>query len=236
MLAINKLTYARNMDLIQIKDLSYSYPTKKDTLKHVNLKIKNGTFTCIVGENGSGKSSLLKCILGLNKGYTGEIIKEKHIGYLPQKSYIQANFPASIEEVVLSGTISNNSKSIFYKKEDKKIAESVMKKLEIYDIRKTCFADLSGGQQQRVLIARALCATKDLIILDEPTNGLDPSISKQIYELLDNLKKNENITILMVSHDIERALNYADTVIELINGEVKFNGKPSEFKLGGVSK
>ena len=222
------------MDLIQIKNLSFSYPSKKDTLKHINLKVKEGSFTCIVGENGSGKSTLLKCILGLNKGYTGEIIKETHIGYLPQKSEIQSNFPATIEEVVLSGTIANNVKSIFYTKEDKERAKQVMETLGIYDIRKKCFADLSGGQQQRVLIARALCATKSIIILDEPTNGLDPSIAKQIYKLLDKLKKEQNITILMVSHDIERALNYADTVIELINGKITFNGDPQDFKLGGA--
>ena len=221
------------MDLIQIKDLSFSYPTKKDTIKNINLKINKGSFTCIVGENGSGKSTLLKCILGLAKGYTGEIIKPSHIGYLPQKSDIQAHFPATIEEVVLSGTISNNVRSMFYKKEDKENAKEVMIKLGIYDIRKKCFADLSGGQQQRVLIARALCATKDIIILDEPTNGLDPSIAIQIYELLHDLKEKENITILMVSHDIERALNYADKVIEIIDGEIRFEGKPSEFKLGG---
>ena len=221
------------MDLIQINDLSFSYPTKKDTIKKINLKINKGSFTCIVGENGSGKSTLLKCILGLVKGYTGEIIKPSHIGYLPQKSDIQAHFPATIEEVVLSGTISNNVRSMFYKKEDKETAKEVMIKLGIYDIRKKCFAELSGGQQQRVLIARALCATKDIIILDEPTNGLDPSIAIQIYDLLHDLKEKENITILMVSHDIERALNYADKVIEIIDGEIKFEGKPSEFKLGG---
>ena len=221
------------MDLIQIKNLSYSYPTKKDTLKNVNINVKEGSFTCIVGENGSGKSTLLKCILGLNKGYTGEIIKEARMGYLPQKNRIQSHFPATIEEVVLSGTIANNVKSIFYKKEDKENAKQIMENLGIYDIRKMCFADLSGGQQQRVLIARALCATKKIIILDEPTNGLDPSIAKQIYELLDSLKKNINLTILMVSHDIERALNYADNVIELINGEVTFSGAPQDFKLGG---
>jgi len=224
------------MDLIQVNNLSFSYPSKKDTLKHINMHIKKGSFTCIVGENGSGKSTLLKCILGLNKGYTGEINKETHIGYLPQKSEIQSNFPATIEEVVLSGTISNNVKSIFYKKEDKENAKQVMQTLGIYDIKKKCFADLSGGQQQRVLIARALCATKDIIVLDEPTNGLDPSIAKQIYELLDRLKKENNITILMVSHDIERALNYADTVIELINGEVVFEGNPKDFNLGGAKQ
>lgn len=222
------------MNLIEIKDLNFGYPTRKNTLKNINIQIEEGKFTCIVGENGSGKSTLLKCILGLNKGYTGEIIKEKRIGYLPQKSDIQSNFPASIEEVVMAGTIANNVKSIFYKKEDRENARNIMQKLGIYDIRKKCFADLSGGQQQRVLIARALCATEKIIILDEPTNGLDPSIAKQIYDLLDDLKKNSNITILMVSHDIERALNYADSVIELINGEVTFTGKPADFKLGGA--
>lgn len=222
------------MDLIQIKDLCFSYPTKKDTLKHIKLKIKSGSFTCIVGENGSGKSTLLKCILGLEEDYTGEIIKEKNMGYLPQKSDIQTHFPATIEEVVLSGTISNHPNKIFYTKADKEEAKQVMEKLNIYEIRKQCFADLSGGQQQRVLIARALCATKDIIILDEPTNGLDPSIAKQIYELLDRIKKEENITILMVSHDIERALNYADEVIQITNGEVKFVGTPSDFRKGGA--
>ena len=222
------------MDLIQIKNLNFNYPTKKEALKNININIEKEKFTCIVGENGSGKSTLLKCILGLNKGFTGEILTENHIGYLPQKSEIQANFPATVEEVVLSGTIKNHINSIFYKKADKENAKNIMKKLNIYDIRKKCFADLSGGQQQRVLIARSLCATKEIIVLDEPTNGLDPSIAKQIYELLDNLKKNEKITILMVSHDIERALDYADTVIELHDGEVKFIGEPSNFKFGGV--
>lgn len=222
------------MNLIETKNLSFSYQGKLDALKNINIQIKQGTFTCIVGENGSGKSTLLKCILGLNKGYTGEIIKENYIGYLPQKTEIQTHFPASIEEIVLSGTISNNPRSIFYKKEDKILSENIMKKLGIYEIRKKCFADLSGGQQQRVLIARSLCGTKNLIILDEPTNGLDPEICKQIYELLDELKKNDNITIIMVSHDIERALNYADEVIKIENGEVKFVGTPSEFKMGGA--
>ena len=222
------------MNLIEIKNLSFSYPSRKDTLKNINIKIKQGTFNVIVGQNGSGKSTLIKCILGLNTGYIGEIIKENHIGYLPQKSEIQSNFPATIEEVVLSGTIVNNIRSIFYKKEDKENAKQVMQKLEIYDIRKKCFADLSGGQQQRVLIARALCATQKIIILDEPTNGLDPSIAKQIYELLDKLKKEDDLTIVMVSHDIDRALDYADNVIEIENGEVIFEGEPKNFKLGGA--
>lgn len=228
------------MDLIQVKNLSFSYPTKKDTLKDISFNIKEGSFNCIVGENGSGKSTLIKCILGLNKVTSGEIVKEKNIGYLPQKSEIQANFPASIEEVVLSGTIANSVRSIFYRKADKENAKAIMEKLNIYDIRKRCFADLSGGQQQRVLIARALCATQKIIVLDEPTNGLDPSIAKQIYELLDRLKREDNTTILMVSHDIDRALQFADNVIELVNGDIVFNGTSEEYKnknqkIGGTS-
>lgn len=132
------------MNLIETKKLSFSYPTKKDTIKDINIQVKEGSFTCIVGENGSGKSTLLKCILGLNKGYTGEIIKEERIGYLPQKSEIQSHFPASIEEVVMSGTIANNVRSIFYKKEDRENAKEIMEELGIYNIRKKCFADLSG--------------------------------------------------------------------------------------------
>ena len=226
----------KSMDLIKIKKLCYSYPTKKDTLKNITFNVKEGTFTCIVGENGSGKSTLLKCILGLNKGYTGEIIKESQIGYLPQKNEIQSNFPASIEEVVLSGTISNHPRSVFYTKEDKEKANKVMTNLGIYDIKKKCFADLSGGQQQRVLIARAICATEKIIILDEPTNGLDPSIAKQIYEMLDKLKRSDNLTILMVSHDIDRALKYADYVIEIREGKVSFTGEPSKYELGGAKQ
>ncbi|MBR2289420.1 MAG: metal ABC transporter ATP-binding protein [Clostridia bacterium] len=223
------------MDLIKVKNLSFSYPTKKDTLKKVSLSVEEKSFTCIVGENGSGKSTLLKCILGLNKGYTGEIIKENQIGYLPQKSEIQSHFPASIEEVVMSGTIGNHIRSVFYKKEDKEKAKEIMETLGIYEIRKKCFADLSGGQQQRVLIARSLCATDKIIVLDEPTNGLDPTIARQIYELLNKLKRDKGITILMVSHDIERALKYADNVIELKDGKVVFSGKPQDFQIGGVA-
>lgn len=222
------------MNLIETTRLSFSYPTKKDTIKNINLKVKEGSFTCIVGENGSGKSTLLKCIIGLNNTYTGEIKINTRIGYLPQKTEIQSNFPASIEEIVMSGTIPNNVKSIFYKKDDKEKAKKVMQELDLYDIRKKCFADLSGGQQQRVMIARAICATDKIIVLDEPTNGLDPNIAKQIYETLYKLKEEKNLTILMVSHDIERALKYADTVIEMKNGKIEFSGKPSEYKQGGM--
>lgn len=217
------------MNLIEVKNLSYDYPTVSGILNKINFSIEKGTFTCIVGENGSGKSTLLKCILGLTKGYKGKIKKVDHIGYLPQKSKIQSNFPATVEEVVLSGTISNSIRSIFYRKEDKDLAREMINKVGLDKFSKRCFADLSGGQQQRVLIARALCATKELIILDEPTNGLDPRIATEIYELLKDLKDNKDITVLMVSHDIDRALTYADKVIEIEHGEVIYDGNAAGF-------
>lgn len=210
------------MSLISVKDLYFNYPAKKDALKKVNLEINDGEFVCILGENGSGKSTLIKCILGLNKIQRGEIIVNNRIGYLPQKTEIQSNFPASIEEVVLSGTISNNIKRIWYTKRDKASANRVMKDLELYEIRKKCFMDLSGGQQQRVLIARAMCASEKIIILDEPTNGLDPLISTQIYEMLSKMNKKRNLTVVMVSHDVHRAIKYCSKVIELKDGEITY--------------
>lgn len=210
------------MSLISVKDLYFNYPAKRDALKKVNLEINDGEFVCILGENGSGKSTLIKCILGLNKVQRGEIIVNDRIGYLPQKTEIQSNFPASIEEVVLSGTISNNIKKIWYTKRDKASANRVMKDLELYEIRKKCFMDLSGGQQQRVLIARAMCASEKIIILDEPTNGLDPLISTQIYEMLSKMNKKRNLTVVMVSHDVHRAIKYCSKVIELKDGEITY--------------
>lgn len=224
------------MSLIHIKNLYFSYQAKKNALKNINLEINEGDFLCVVGENGSGKSTLVQCILGLNKMQSGEIDIKDRIGYLPQRTEIQSNFPASIEEVVLSGTIINNINKIWYTKRDRATANKVMKDLDLYEIRKKCFMDLSGGQQQRVLIARAICATEKIIILDEPTNGLDPSISVQIYEMLANLNKKRNLTIIMVSHDISRAINYCNKVVELKDGEVIYNGNVNGFKAGGVAK
>lgn len=167
----------------------------------------------------------------------GKIYVKETVGYLPQKTEIQTNFPASIEEIVLSGTIINNIKKIWYTKKDRAKANQIMKELNIYDIRKKCFRDLSGGQQQRVLIARAMCSTNSLIILDEPTNGLDPNIAKQIYSILSKMNKKKKLTILMVSHDIDRAIKYCTRLVEIKNGEIVYNGNPSNYFMeGGIEK
>ncbi len=221
------------MSMIKIKNLTFGYTSRDETLKDINLEIEEAKFTTIIGENGSGKSTLINCIVGLCTGYKGNIEVNEKVGYLPQRMNIQSDFPASVKEIVLSGTISRNINSIFYKKEDKQKAQTVMKDLEIYDLRNKSFAELSGGQQQRVLIGRALCATKNLIILDEPTNGLDPNIAVQIYSLLDKLKKELKLTILIVSHDIERSLKHTDNVIEMKNGKVIYNGDVVNFRNGG---
>jgi len=221
------------MDLIKIENLSFSYGGNVDIIKNINITLKQGDFTTIVGENGSGKSTLIKCIVGLNKNYKGIIEINEKIGYLSQVTEVQNNFPATIEEVVLSGTISNGLKRIFYNSKDKKIANEVMKDLELYDIRKKCFRELSGGQKQRVLIARAMCSNGKLLILDEPVTGLDPSIAIQIYKTLYSLNKKHNMTIVMVSHDVDRALSYCDRVIEMKNGEIVFNDLQAKYKDGG---
>ena len=224
------------MSLIQVKDVHYNYPGKRDALDGVWLTVEEGEFLCVVGENGSGKSTLMKCILDLQKPKSGEIIVTHRIGYLPQKTEIQSNFPASIEEVVLSGTIINHIHKLWYTKRDRALANKVMKELELYDIRKKCFRDLSGGQQQRVLIARAICATEKVIILDEPTNGLDPTISTQIYEILKRLNQKGKLTVVMVSHDISRAIQYCTNVAELKDGRIVFAGKVEDYKAGGAAK
>lgn len=217
------------MDVIKINNLHFGYSSQYETLKGINLTVNYGDFLCIVGENGSGKSTLIKCILGLNKVLKNEIQVRERIGYLPQMTEIQSNFPATIEEIVLSGTIPDNPKRIWYTKEDKEKATSIMKELELWDIGKKCFSELSGGQKQRVLIARALCATNKVILLDEPVNGLDPRIAIQIYEKLAQLNKEKQLTVVMVSHDIERALNYATRVVEIERGEIIKDVKASEY-------
>lgn len=218
------------MSIIKIENMSFGYTNSYETLSNINIEINQGEFVTIIGENGSGKSSLIKCILGLNKIQKGKITVNDRIGYLPQMTEIQNNFPATIEEIVLSGTIPQNVRKIFYTKEDKKKAEDIMKKLNLFDMRKKCFYELSGGQRQRVLIARALCSADKVILLDEPVNGLDPKIVSEIYEMLYELNKNQGFTIIMVSHDVERSIKYSSRVIEIENGKIVKDVNATDYK------
>jgi zinc transport system ATP-binding protein len=215
--------------ILECKNLSCFYGTYQ-AVEDVSFSINAGEYLCVVGANGSGKSTLIKTILGLNKNFSGTIFKDKKIsvGYLPQQTLVQKDFPASVFEVVLSGLLSNKKFFTFYTKADKKIALENMKKLGIESLAKKSFKELSGGQQQRVLLARALCAAKDLLILDEPVTGLDPAVTDELYELIKKLNKSENLAILMISHDIHRAVNQASHILHM-DKKALFFGSSAEY-------
>lgn len=225
--------------IFECKDVTLGYENKV-VAKNLNFKIDQGDYLCVVGENGTGKSTLIKTLLGLIKPLNGEVIanvqgkNHKGVGYLPQQTQAQKDFPASVWEVVLSGVLNNDHRCPFYNKKDKAEAEKNMEKLNILDLKKRCYRELSGGQQQRVLIARALCATDSVLILDEPVTGLDPAASMEFYETIKDLNKKENVTIIMVSHDIKNALNYATHILHL-EQENDFFGTVEEYKKSNVS-
>ncbi|MGO5076533.1 metal ABC transporter ATP-binding protein [Oscillospiraceae bacterium LCP25S3_E10] len=199
--------------------------------RDLNFKIDAGDYLCIVGENGSGKSTLMKGILGLHTPSYGRFIfdeglKQKEIGYLPQQTGAQKDFPASVWEVVLSGRLNKKRLAGFYNKEDKKIAQETLEKLGISQLKKRCYKELSGGQQQRVLLARALCATGKLILLDEPVAGLDPVAMAHMYSIIKELNDKDKITVIMVSHDIISAVQYATHILHMcVNGDMFFGTK-----------
>ncbi len=225
--------------IFECKDVTLGYENKV-VAKNLNFKIDQGDYLCVVGENGTGRSTLIKTLLGLIKPLNGEVIanvqgkNHKGVGYLPQQTQAQKDFPASVWEVVLSGVLNNDHRCPFYNKKDKAEAEKNMEKLNILDLKKRCYRELSGGQQQRVLLARALCATDSVLILDEPVTGLDPAASMEFYETIKDLNKKENVTIIMVSHDIKNALNYATHILHL-EQENDFFGTVEEYKKSNVS-
>ena len=225
--------------IFECKDVTLGYENKV-VAKNLNFKIDQGDYLCVVGKNGTGKSTLIKTLLGLIKPLNGEVIanvqgkNHKGVGYLPQQTQAQKDFPASVWEVVLSGVLNNDHRCPFYNKKDKAEAEKNMEKLNILDLKKRCYRELSGGQQQRVLLARALCATDSVLILDEPVTGLDPAASMELYETIKDLNKKENVTIIMVSHDIKNALNYATHILHL-EQEKDFFGTVEEYKKSNVS-
>ena len=189
-------------------------------LDDVSFQVDAGDYLCILGANGSGKSTLLKAILGLLPVKNGSVIygdgiKSSEIGYLPQQTSAQKDFPASVWEVVLSGTLNHSGLKPFYSRRVKSIAEHHLERLGIIDLRKKSYRELSGGQQQRVLLARALSATKKLLLLDEPVTGLDPVITAELYGLIEEINQKEGIAIIMVSHDMDGALKHSNKILHL---------------------
>ena len=224
--------------LIVCRDVDFGYENY-DVVVGVSMTVEEGDYLCIVGEDGSGKSTLMKGLLGLLKPTGGSLtvdeeLKKTGIGYLPQQTAAQRDFPATVQEVVLSGCLSRRGALPFYSRKEKTIARENMEKTGIYQMKDHCYRELSGGQQQRVLIARALCATSRLLILDEPITGLDPSAIQDLYTMLKQLNR-EGVAILMVSHDIRNVVSEAGKILHL-KREVLFYGSVEEYKKSAVGK
>ena len=222
------------MAQITCKDLSFAYDGHT-VLSGINFSIDAGSYLCIVGENGSGKSTLMKGLLGLKKPASGSItlgdgLKQTEIGYLPQR-----DFPASVYEVVLSGRLNSMGGRMFYNAEDKKAAQENMERLGIEDIKNRCYMELSGGQQQRVLLARAMCATKKLLLLDEPVTGLDPVATNEMYNLIKLINLCDGTSVIMISHDIHEAVRYATHILHLGNRQLFF-GTTAQYRESDLAR
>ncbi len=219
------------MALLECRDLCLGYGGKV-FVKDINFEVEKGDYLCIVGENGSGKSTLMKTILKLLQPVSGKInfgdgLLQTQIGYLPQQTVVQKDFPASVYEVVISGCQSRAGMRPFYNKKEKLLAYKNMELLKISDLAKKCYRELSGGQQQRVLLARALCAGKSLLLLDEPVTGLDPNSTKEMYSIIEGLNESESIAVIMISHDVTAAVRYASHILHL--GSKVFFGTKGEY-------
>jgi zinc transport system ATP-binding protein len=218
------------MPLLTVENLSLGYNSIK-VVEGLNFTVNEGDYLCIVGENGSGKTTLMKTILHLQEPIEGKIcvgdgLKANEIGYLPQQTDVQRDFPASVKEIVLSGCQGHMGLKPFYSRNDKKLCEENMNRMGIMPYKDRCYRELSGGQQQRVLLARALCATRKLLLLDEPVAGLDPKVTTEMYEVIKELNQ-KGITIIMISHDISAAIKYASHVLHM--GKDVFYGTKDEY-------
>ena len=219
-------------ELIVCRDVSLGYEGQS-VLTHLDLTIRTGDYLCIVGDNGSGKSTLLRGLLGLLPPQSGQILRSPElqrgaIGYLPQQTRAQRDFPATVYEVVLSGCLNQRKNRFFYSAAQKSQALMNMGKLGVLELKDQCYRDLSGGQQQRVLLARALCAASSLLILDEPITGLDPAAAQDLYKTLAYLNEKEHMAVVMVTHDLKAALKSARTVLHIGRSSI-FSGTVAEY-------
>ena len=218
------------MALITCEKASFAYEGRM-VIQDLDFKIQRGEYLCVIGENGSGKSTLIKGLLGLIAPVRGKVsygdgLTHAEIGYLPQRTEVQSDFPASVWEVVTSGC---RGRSLFLNAQMKRTAQQNIDLLGISHIRNRSFMELSGGQQQRALLARALCATRSLLLLDEPVAGLDPLVTREMYDVISMLHKKHKLTIVMISHDISAALHCADRILHMSQNGI-FLGTPDEYR------
>lgn len=220
------------MKEIYAEGLSVGY-NKISVCDNISFSIESGDYVCVVGENGAGKTTLLKTLLGLIPSVSGKIgfsekLKQYGIGYLPQRNELQKDFPATCEEIILSGRLRRGKLNLFYGRADKQAAADNAEKLGVTPFYKKSFAELSGGQQQRVLLARALCATENLIVMDEPVSGLDPETTKELYSVITELNQS-GVTVIMITHDVKIALKYCNKVLFIGHGGNNFFGTADEY-------
>ena len=225
------------MALLTARDLSLGYDSRV-IVRGLSFRVDAGDYLCIVGENGSGKSTLMKTLLGLQPPLGGSIeagdgLMQNEIGYLPQQTVVQRDFPASVREIVLSGCQGRCGLRPFYNAADRRLAAENMARMGISELANRCYRELSGGQQQRVLLARALCATRKLLLLDEPVSGLDPKVTAEMYELIASLNR-EGVTVIMISHDIAAALRYASHILHI--GAAVFFGTKADYLQSDAGK
>ncbi|MBO5349508.1 MAG: ABC transporter ATP-binding protein [Clostridia bacterium] len=218
------------MNILEIKNLTASYDGH-EAIKDINIQVKKGDYICLVGENGSGKSTLIKTMVGLHKKDSGEIIKnisDDKISYLAQNNMKDLDFPATAKEIIMTG-VQRHKKLPFYTKTDWELFDNVCNMLEIKEIVNSQIGNLSGGQRQRVMLARAIIREPELIILDEPCSGLDVNITKELYSILGKLHKENNMTIIMVTHDLEE-IKSMDVRVVCMATKIKFDGKIEDWK------
>lgn len=228
-----------NAPLLEMRSIKKDF-FGNQVLTDISFTLREGEVLGLVGENGAGKSTLMKALLGLHPPLSGKIefsdgLKQNEIGYLPQQNSFQRDFPASVQEVVISGCLNRCGMRPFYRRAEQETARTNMEKLGIWPLRERCYRELSGGQQQRVLLARALCATRKLLLLDEPVSGLDPSATAEMYAIIRRLNKEEGITVLMISHDIFAATREADHILHLARRPLFF-GSTEDYRKSDVGK
>lgn len=207
------------MSLISVKNLSIGYGNKI-IKKSLSFSVEKGEYVCIVGSNGCGKSTLMKTMLGIIPKKSGEIVFDKcidksNMSYLTQNIIMIKDFPATVNEVVMSGYIKSSIFPNNITKLQKEKVKNVMGKMGIENLQNKSFNELSGGQKQRVLLSRALLNIKDILFLDEPVTGLDANITKELYDIVEKLNKEDKLTIVMISHDMEMVKKYATKVVKL---------------------
>lgn len=221
------------MALISAKDLTIGF-SDLVLYRDLSFDISEGDYVFVIGENGTGKTTLMRTLLGLRKPLKGEVVtdglKLSEIGYLPQQTIVQRDFPASVKEIVLSGFVGRLGMNPFYSASQKKTALDAMKRFGVDSLASRCYRELSGGQQQRVLLARTLCAATKVLLMDEPVAGLDPFVTEEFYGLVEKLNR-EGMTIIMISHDIAAAKKYATHILHIKN-EPSFTEKKEYFASG----